>query len=93
MLIDRNTAYLRTLRSQRKHAIKRKEKIAKNKFFMAEDEYAEEQKKGHFVRGKPGKRKVHCSCKMCRHEKRYKIKKHTVKSKLDLMQSKIDEYV
>lgn len=82
MLIDRNIAYLRSLRSQREHAIKRKEKVVKNRFFMAEDEYAEEQKKGHFVRGKLDKRKAH-----------YKIKKHTVKSKLDLMQSKIDEYV
>lgn len=60
---------------------------------MTEDEYAEEQKKGHFVRGKFDKGKVHCSCKMCKYEKHYKIKKHTVKSKLDLMQSEIDEYV
>lgn len=59
---------------------------------MTEDEYINSQQKG-YVKGMLDKGKVHCSCKMCKYEKHYKIEKHTVKSKKDSMKKEIDEYI
>lgn len=82
LYIGINNTYLR---SQNNHAIKRKEKIAKSKFRIAEDEYTDSQQKENF--------KEMFNKKLYNYKKNGKIEKHNVKSKLDLMQHQIDEYV
>ncbi|KML33631.1 hypothetical protein [Rossellomorea marisflavi] len=42
--------------------------------------------------GKLAKAKLHCSCVMCKYEKHFNISKHTVVSKLAVMQQEVDEY-
>jgi len=45
-----------------------------------------------FITGKYSKGKVHCSCKMCKYHKHYKIEQNKYKHKKALMKKEIDEY-
>ncbi|AEO93361.1 gp99 [Bacillus phage G] len=45
-----------------------------------------------FPIGKYSKGKVHCSCKVCKYDKHFEIKKHKVKSKEQAMKQEIDDY-
>lgn len=89
MYIDRDMFYLR---NEREKAIKRKEKIVKNRFNEEFENFRNSQQKG-YVRGKLNKGKVHCSCGMCKYEKHNAIEKPRIKAKKLTMQNEIDEYV
>lgn len=43
--------------------------------------------------GKWSKGKVHCSCKICKYEKHYKIEKAKYKEKKRVMKEEINEYL
>lgn len=82
LYIGINNTYLR---SQNNHAIKRKEKIARSKFRIAEDEYTDSQQKESF--------KDTLNKELYSYEKHNNIKKQNIEFKSNLMQSQIDKYV
>jgi hypothetical protein len=78
---NRNRAYYR---HQRRRAIKRKLFIYCHIWGW---------KNVPFPPGRYAKGKVHCSCRLCKYEKHYKIIKPKYKSKLEQMKREINEWM
>ncbi|ODV56606.1 hypothetical protein [Lysinibacillus fusiformis] len=79
---NRSKAYIR---HQRERTIQKKWAILQN-VMLRENAYMP-------VRGTLSKRKVHCSCRMCRYEQYHSIPKAKHKAKLKAMEQEIDDYV
>lgn len=85
---NRNRAYLR---HQRNRVIAKKVKIF-TEFWGNELIVFKNEETSTFPVGKWSKGKVHCSCKMCKYEKHYKIPKEKDKAKQQAMKKEVDDY-
>lgn len=78
-------------RHQRDRAIKKKQFVIKNVWNYSNDDLLLHP--WFRIPGKLSKGKIHCSCKMCKYEKHYRILKYKHKNKLVSMKNEIEDYL